>query len=102
MGPSIHVYSLVGGLVPGSFFFWGGDLLGCYCCSSYGVANPFSFYSPSLNSSIVVLMLSQIVGCMVPHLYLSDSGRTSQRTAIPGSCQHLAPAGCLGLVSADV
>jgi hypothetical protein len=36
MGPP-HVYSLVGGLVPGS----SGDTGGWYCCSSYGVAAPW-------------------------------------------------------------
>ena len=35
---SLHVYYLVGGLVPGS----SGLLASSYCCSSYGTANPFS------------------------------------------------------------
>jgi hypothetical protein len=39
----LHVYPLVGGLVPGS----SGGLDGWYCCSSYGVADPFSSFSPS-------------------------------------------------------
>ena len=34
----LHVYSLVGGLVPGR----SGVPVGSYCCSSYGAANPFS------------------------------------------------------------
>jgi hypothetical protein len=33
---SLHVFSLVGGLIPGS----SGGLVGWYCCSSYGVATP--------------------------------------------------------------
>jgi hypothetical protein len=33
---SLHVYSLVGGLVPGS----SGVLVGSYCCSSYGLQTP--------------------------------------------------------------
>jgi hypothetical protein len=40
---SLNVYSFVGGLDPGSSGSW-------YCCSSYGVANPFSSFSPSSNS----------------------------------------------------
>jgi hypothetical protein len=47
MGPSLHVYSLVGGLVPGSS---GGSVDGY--CSSYGVANPFKrleFFEKSLS-----------------------------------------------------
>jgi hypothetical protein len=65
---------------------WRG-LVGWHCCSSYGVANPFSSSSPSPNSSIGVPMLSPMVGCEHPHLYWSDSGRASQKTAIAGSCQ---------------
>jgi hypothetical protein len=49
---TLHVYSLVGGLISGSF--GGGCLVGWYCCSSYTVADPFSSFSPSPNSSIVV------------------------------------------------
>lgn len=41
---SLHVYSLFGGLVPGSF----GGPVGWYCCSSYEVTNPFSSYSSFL------------------------------------------------------
>jgi hypothetical protein len=44
---SLHVYSLVGGLLPGSS---GGS--GWLIFFSYGVANPFSSFSPSPNSSI--------------------------------------------------
>jgi hypothetical protein len=33
---------------------WGGGSLLGWCCSSYGVAIPFSFFSPSPNSSIGV------------------------------------------------
>ena len=80
---SLHVYTLVGGLVPGSY---GGDLVVWYCCSSYGAANPFSFFSPFSNSSIGNPVLSPMVGC--EPLYLSGSGRASRETAISGSCQH--------------
>jgi hypothetical protein len=57
---SLHVYSLFGGLVPGS---------------SLG---PFS------SSTIGDLVLSSMVGCEHPPLYLSGSGRASQKTAISG------------------
>jgi hypothetical protein len=43
---SLHVYSLVGSLDPGS----SGVLVGWYCCSSYGAANCFSSFSPFSNS----------------------------------------------------
>jgi hypothetical protein len=39
----------VGVLVPGSS---GVCLIGWYCCSAYGVANPFSSFTPLPNSSI--------------------------------------------------
>ena len=45
-----------------------GDLVGWYCCSSYGVANHFSSFSPFSNSSIVNSMLSPMVGCEHPPL----------------------------------
>jgi hypothetical protein len=82
---SLHMYSLVGGLVPGSS---GGEgLVGRNCCSSYGVADPFSSFSPSSNSSIGVPGLSLMVGFMHPNLYWSGSGTVSHGTAILGSCQ---------------
>jgi hypothetical protein len=80
---SLHVYSLVGGLVSGS----SGSLVGWYCCSSYGVTKPFSSFNPFFNSSIGVTLHSLMVGCEHPLLCLSDSGRASQETAITGSCQ---------------
>jgi hypothetical protein len=49
-GP-LHMYSLVGSLFSRS----SGCLVSWYCCSSYGVANPFSSFSPFSNSSIVDL-----------------------------------------------
>jgi len=61
--------------------------VGCYC-SSYGVANSFSSFSPFSNSSIGDLVLSSMFGCQHLPLYLSCSGRASQETAISGSCQH--------------
>ena len=43
---SLHVYSLVSSLVPMSSGVGCGGLVGWYC-SSYGVANPFSFFISS-------------------------------------------------------
>jgi hypothetical protein len=81
---SLHVYSSVGGLVPGSC--GRGGLVGWYCGSFYGVGNPFSFFSPFPNSTIGVPMLNPMVGWEHPHLYWSGFGRASQETAITGSC----------------
>jgi hypothetical protein len=78
-----HVYTFVGGLVPGN----SGGLVGLYSCSSYGVANYFNSFSPSSTSSIGVSMLSPMVGWVRLPLYLSGSGRASQETAIADSCQ---------------
>jgi hypothetical protein len=80
---SFHVYSLVGGLVPGSsgrgsgwyislFLLWG--------------ANPFGSFSPFSNFS-TGYPVCPMIGCEHSLLHLSDSGRASQETAIPGSCQ---------------
>jgi hypothetical protein len=77
---SFHVYSLVGGLFPGSSG-------GTGCCPSYGAATPFSSLSPFSRSSIRDPVLSPIVGWQHPPLYLSGTGKASQKTAISGSCQ---------------
>jgi len=46
---------------------WG--LVGWYCWSSYGVANPFSSFSPFSNSIIVVPVLSPMISCKNPRVY---------------------------------
>jgi len=79
---SLHVYSLVGGLVP-----WSSGASGGWYCSSYGVANPFNSFSPFFNSSPGVHMLSLMVSCKHFNLYQQGSGRASQETSISGSCQ---------------
>jgi len=73
-------------LAPGSF--GGGALVSWYYCSFYGVAIPLV---PSDLPQLLhlCLKLSQMGGCEHPHLYLSSSGRASQGTAIPGSCQQV-------------
>ena len=45
---SLHVYTLVGGLVPRR----SGSLVGWYCYSSYGLANSFRFFNPFSNAFI--------------------------------------------------
>ena len=84
---SLHLYSLVGGLAPGNF---GGQgcLVGWYCCSSYGFANPFSSFSPFSNSSVQDPVLSSLVGCDHPPPYLSGSGRASQESSISGFLEY--------------
>jgi hypothetical protein len=83
------VYSLVGGLVPGSSEV---GLIGWCYCSFYGIADPFSSFSPFSNSStgdtIGELMLSSMTGCKHLPVYLSGSGRASQETAISCFYQH--------------
>jgi len=54
---------------------------------SYRVANPFSFFNPVSNSSIGNPILSSVVSCEDPPVYLSCSAKASQETAILGSCQ---------------
>jgi hypothetical protein len=80
---SLHVYTFVGDLVPGSS--WGSG--GWYCYSSYVVANFFSSFSPFSNSSTGDPMLSPMTGCEHLPLYLSGPDRAPQETAISGSCE---------------
>jgi hypothetical protein len=57
------------------------------CCSSYGIANPFSSFSPFSSSSVVdTVLISPMLDCKHPPLYLSGTGTASQETAISGSC----------------
>jgi hypothetical protein len=71
--------------------FWSlgamGLLVGSYCYSSYGAANPLSSFSPSPNSSIGIPLLNPMVDCEHPHLFWSGTDRAFQGTSIPGSCQ---------------
>jgi hypothetical protein len=62
-------------------------LVSSCCCSSYGAANPFSSFSSFSNSSIGDPMLTPMVGCEHPPLYLSGSDSASQEKAISGSYQ---------------
>jgi hypothetical protein len=88
------VFSLIGGLVPGSF----GVLFFSYCCSSYGAANTFISLGTFSSSFIGDPVLCPMDGYEHPLLYLSGTGRASQDIALSGSSQ-LAHIGiCLGLV----
>jgi hypothetical protein len=75
------MFPLVGGFVPGSS--------GCVCVCGWLILLFFLFllllfssFSPSLNSSTGVPVVSLMVGCEHVHLYWSGSGRASQETAI--------------------
>ena len=52
----LHEYTLISGLVPGSF----GGLVGWYCCSFYGVTTHFRSFSPSPISSIRAALAESI------------------------------------------
>jgi hypothetical protein len=82
---TLHVCSLVGGLVPGSL------IEGACLADWYFFANSFRSIRLFSKSSIGNLMLSLMVGCEYPPLYLSGSGRASQKTAISGYCQQTLP-----------
>jgi hypothetical protein len=80
---SHHVFSLVGGLVPGS----SGGLVTSCCCSAYGATNPFSSLGTFSNSFIGDPVLCPMDGCDHALLYLSGTVRASQETAISESHQ---------------
>jgi len=92
---SLHVYSLVCCLVPGSS---GGIWL-------VDVVLPTRLQTPSASSVLPLTlslvsptpMLSPMVGWEYLHLYWSGSSKASQGTAIPGSCQHA----LLGISNSD-
>jgi hypothetical protein len=75
---SLHVYTLVGGLDPGStgwlilFFLWG--------------IKPIQLLLTFSNSSIGASVLSPMDACEHLPLYMSGSGKASQETAISSSC----------------
>jgi hypothetical protein len=64
---SLLVYSSVGGLVPGS----SGVLVGSYCCSSYGAANPFSYLGTFSSSFTGDPVLSPMDEYQHPLLFVS-------------------------------
>ena len=77
-----HVLSLIFGLI----WEFRGFLVSCHCCSSYGFAILLSSFSPCSKYSIRFPELSPIVSYKYLHLSQAAALRTSQRTAMPGSC----------------
>jgi hypothetical protein len=77
---TLNVYSLIGGLVPWSSEGSGWFVLLFFLCGCI----PLQL----LQSSLQLLHWGpcSMVSCKPPPLYLLGSGRTSQETAIPGSC----------------
>jgi hypothetical protein len=69
-----------------------------YCCSFYGVTNPFSSLVPFSSSFIGDPVLHPMDGCEHPRLYLSGTRRASQETDLSGSCKQ-ALLGILDLLS---
>ena len=63
-----------------------GVLVSSYC-SSYGASDPFSSLGTLSSSFIGDPVLGPMDDCEHPLLYLPGTGRTSQETAISGSCQ---------------
>jgi len=62
-----------------------GGLDGWYCCSFYGIENPFSSFSPFSNSSISVFVFSLVADCEHPLLYLSGSPEPLMRHSYQAS-----------------
>jgi hypothetical protein len=83
---SLHVYSLLGGLVPESSvegWWWGFVQL-------VGIVLPVGLQSPSAPSVLPLTHLSpraQSDIWLYLHVHWSGAGRVSQRTSLPGSCQ---------------
>jgi hypothetical protein len=67
---------------------------GSYCCSTYGVADPFSSLGTFSNSSIGGPVFHPIAVCEHPLLCLPGTGIDSQETAISGSFQQNLAGGC--------
>ena len=64
-----------------------GVTVSSYCCSTYRVANPFSFLGPFSSSSIRGPVFHLIADCEHPLLYLPGTGKASHETATSGSLQ---------------
>jgi hypothetical protein len=74
---------LFGALLQGAL----GVLASSYCCSSYRAADPFTSLVTFSSLFFGNPVLHPMDGCEHPLLYLSGTGRTSQKTALSGSCQ---------------
>ena len=74
-----------------------GVLVGSYCCSSYGAANPFSSLGVYPSSSISDHVLCPMDGCEHPPLHWQSLSEDSYiRLLSASTCWH--PQYCLGLV----
>jgi hypothetical protein len=65
-----------------------GVLISSYCCSSYRVADPFSFLGTFSSSSTGGPVFHSIDDCEHPLLCLPGTDIASQETVISGSLQH--------------
>ena len=83
---SLNVYSLVGGLVPGSS---GGSGWLILLNISMVLQTPSAHSVLPLTHPLGVPVLSLMVGCKHQHMYWSGSGKASQETAISGFCQQV-------------
>ena len=79
------MYSLVGGLVAGS---WGGGRVWLLdiIVLAVGLQTPSAPSVLSLTPPLGIPMLNPMVGCEHMPLYLSGSGRVSREMTISGSC----------------
>ena len=66
--------------------FWRG-LVSSYCCSTYGVADPFCSLGTFSSSFIRYPVFHPLDDCEHPLLYLPGTSIASQERAISGSCQ---------------
>jgi hypothetical protein len=82
---SHHVFSLVGGLVPGSSAGTGWFIL----LFLHGATNPFGSFGTFSSSFIGDPLLHPMNSCEHPFLYLAGTGIVSQETAISGSSQQV-------------
>ena len=74
-----------------------GILDNSYCCSTYSVADAFSFLGIFSSSSIGGLVFKPIADCEPPLLCLLGPGIASQEPAISGSCQQNLASVCNGV-----
>ena len=74
-----------------------GGFFSSYCCSTYGIADPFSSLGTFSTSSISVPVIHPIADCEHPLLCLLGHGKASQETAKSGSFQQNLASVCNGV-----
>jgi hypothetical protein len=84
-----HAYSLIGGLVPGSFVgaVWPVNTV----APSMWLQDPSGPSVASPTPPLGIHILSPMVGCKHPPLHLSGSGKAYQETAVSGFHQQALP-----------